>query len=341
MRVTILLSLFALVGLTPLWTTQQTGVTARLRGISAVNKNIVWASGSSSTVIRTVDGGITWDKLTVTQEELDFRDVDAIDAETAYVLSIGNGPASRIYKTTDAGRTWQLQFKNQDPRAFYDSMAFWDGTHGIAIGDSIDGRFCILKTINGRDWNRIPPTSLPAALNNEGAFAASGSNIAVDGNSKAWIATGAATKSRVLRTDDGGESWAIADTPLLAGPSSGIFSIAFRDAKHGIVVGGDYTKEKIALKNLAITRDGGITWKLVDGLSGYRSAIAYVPGTRCIVAVGPSGADYSEDDGQTWTPIANQGFDTLTFVPGRSGASAIAFAAGVRGRIARLQFRRF
>ena len=341
MRVTILLSLFALVGLTPLWTTQQTGVTARLRGISAVNKNIVWASGSSSTVLRTVDGGGSWDKLTVTQEQLDFRDVDAVDAETAYVLSIGNGPASRIYKTTDAGRTWQLQFKNEDPKAFYDSMAFWDETHGLAIGDSIDGRFCILKTVNGKDWKRVPPTSLPAALENEGAFAASGSNIAVYGKSKAWIATGAAAKSRVLRTDDGGETWAIADTPIKAGPSSGIFSIAFRDAKRGIVVGGDYTKEKIALNNLAITRDGGTTWKLVNGLSGYRSAVAYVPGTRKVVAVGPSGADYSEDDGRTWVPIANEGFDTLTFVPGQHGTSATGFAAGVRGKMARLHFRQF
>ena len=337
--ITLLLFLLSLITQTPRWTTQQTGVNARLRGLSAVNSRVVWASGSMSTVLRTVDGGATWQKLTVTSDELDFRDVDAIDANTAYIMSIGNGPTSRIYKTSDAGGSWQLQFKNEDPKAFYDAMAFWDATHGIAIGDSIDGQFCILTTVNGRDWIRVPPSSLPTALENEGAFAASGSNIALFGKTHAWIATGAAAKSRVLHTRDAGMTWQVADTPLKAGPSIGIFSIAFRDALHGIVVGGDYTKETEAIDNAAITTDGGATWKLIRGLSGYRSAVGYVPGTKVIIAVGPSGADYSENDGETWTRISGPGFDTLSFVPGTRKSSAVAFAAGIRGTMARLQFR--
>src|SRR5262249_37995779 len=124
--------------LIPHWTIQSTGVTARLRGVSAVSPQVVWASGSASTVLRTADGGATWSKLTVTKETLDFRDIDAIDAQTAYVLSIGNGAASRIYKTTDAGTTWTLQFRNDDPRVFLDAMSFWDAEHGIVFGDSID-----------------------------------------------------------------------------------------------------------------------------------------------------------------------------------------------------------
>lgn len=324
--------------LTPDWTTQQTGVTARLRGLSAINDRIIWTSGSMSTVLRTADGGGSWQKVTVTSDQLDFRDIDAIDANTAYVLSIGNGPASRIYKTTDAGASWQLQFKNEDPKAFYDAMAFWDATHGIAIGDSVEGQFCILTTANGRDWTRIPASSLPRALENEGAFAASGSNIALVGKKHAWIATGAAAKSRVLRTHDAGRTWQVVDTPLRGGTSAGIFSIAFRDARHGIVVGGDYTKEKEAIDNAAVTTDGGATWKLIKGLSGYRSAVAYVPGTKAIIAVGPSGADFSQNDGETWTPITGPGFDTLSFVPGFRKSSAVAFAAGVGGTMARLQF---
>jgi len=110
----------------PHWTLQTSGVTVRLRGVSAVSDRVGWASGSGSTVLRTADGGATWQKLTVTSDQLDFRDIDAIDARTAYVLSIGNGPASRIYKTSDAGATWSLQFKNEDPKAFYDAMSFWD-----------------------------------------------------------------------------------------------------------------------------------------------------------------------------------------------------------------------
>src|SRR6185295_15751538 len=155
-HMTLLTILFATL-LTPQWTTQSSGVTARLRGVSAVNERVAWASGSNSTVLRTNDGGTTWQKLTVTKDALDFRDIDAIDEKTAYVLSIGNGPASRIYKTTDAGLTWTLQFKNEEPKAFLDAMTFWDANNGIVFGDSIDGKLDILMTNNGGEtWTRVP-----------------------------------------------------------------------------------------------------------------------------------------------------------------------------------------
>src|ERR1043165_4949272 len=119
----------------PHWTMQTSGVNVRLRGVSAVSERVAWASGAGATVLRTVDGGTTGQKLTLTDEALDFRDIDAVDEQTAYALSAGTGAASRIYKTTDAGNTWQLQFKNEDPQAFVDAMTFWDANHGIAFGD--------------------------------------------------------------------------------------------------------------------------------------------------------------------------------------------------------------
>jgi photosystem II stability/assembly factor-like uncharacterized protein len=319
---------------TPSWTMQTSGVNVRLRGVSAVSESVAWASGAGSTVLRTADGGTTWQKLHVTDDALDFRDVDAVDGQTAYILSIGNGPDSRIYKTMDAGKTWQLQFKNDNPKAFLDAMTFWDATHGIVFGDSVDLKFYILTTADGgQTWSRVSTATLPPAQGNEGAFAASGTNIAVVGKSHAWIGTGAATKSRVLRTSNGGRTWQVADTPLASGPSSGIFSIAFRDQKHGVVVGGDYKKEQEAVDNLAVTSDGGATWKLVKGLSGFRSVVAYMPGTKTLVAIGPSGGDYSTDDGQTWTPITGPGFDTFSFVPGKQ----VGWGAGDKGKIARLE----
>lgn len=334
MNVPLLLVTILLVS--PAWVLQTSGVTVRLRGVSAVSDQVAWASGADSTVLRTSDGGRTWQKLTVTADKLDFRDVDAIDARTAYVLSIGNGPASRIYKTTDAGATWALQFRNDDPKAFYDAMSFWDANHGLVIGDSIDGQLCVMKTEDGgQNWARVATNILPPALTNEGAFAASGTNIAVFGKNDAWIGTGAAGKARVLRTHDHGRTWAVADTPLVAGPSAGIFSVAFRDAKHGIIVGGDYKKETEAVDNLAMTSDGGATWTLVKGLSGFRSVVAYVPGVKTtLVAIGPSGADYSNDDGRTWKALEGPGFDTVSFVRGKP----IAWATGARGTIGRLVF---
>ena len=321
----------------PRWTVQTSGVTARLRGVSAVSERVAWASGSGATVLRTINGGATWRKLNVTKDALDFRDIDAIDARTAYLLSIGSGPVSRIYKTTNAGATWTLQFQNKDPKAFLDAMSFWDANNGIVFGDSINGQFYILRTDNGGEtWSRLPTSRLPPALEGEGAFAASGTNIAVFGKTHAWIGTGGGARARVLRSTDRGQSWEVVDTPLAAGQSTGIFSIAFRDEKHGVVVGGDYSKESEAVDNLAVTDDGGVTWKLVKGLSGFRSVVAYVPGakTPALVALGPSGGDYSLDDGQTWQPIEGPGFDTFSFIPRK----ATGWGAGAKGGIGKLLF---
>jgi photosystem II stability/assembly factor-like uncharacterized protein len=321
----------------PHWTPQSSGVTARLRGVSAVSERVAFASGSGSTVLKTIDGGANWQRLSVASDTLDFRDIDAIDERTVYVLSIGPGTASRVYKTTDGGKSWTLQFQNENPKAFLDAMSFWDEQHGVVFGDSVDGKFDVLITENGgKLWSRIEPSHLPSALTNEGAFAASGTNIALFGKTHAWIGTGAAAKPRVLRTSDRGRSWLVSDTPLAAGPSTGIFSIAFRDEKHGAVVGGDYTKESEAQNNLAFTSDGGLTWSLATGLHGFRSVVAYVPGEKSptLIAIGPSGADYSTDDGRTWTAIEGPGFDTFSFVPGKR----IGWAAGAQGRLAKLVF---
>jgi len=317
------------------WEPQTSGVTARLRGVSAVSDRVAWASGAGGTVLRTTDGGAAWQKLVVPDaDKLDFRDVDAVSETTAYILSIGPGPASRIYKTTDAGAHWELQFANGNPKAFLDAMAFWDADHGLVMGDSVDGTFDILTTRDGgKTWARVPPEKLPPALPNEGAFAGSGTNIAVSGRSDAWIGTGASTRSRVLRTRDGGATWTIADTPVAASDSAGIFSVAFRDARQGMTVGGDYRKEKDAIDNAAATADGGVTWAPIKGLSGFRSVVAYVPGSKSSwIAVGPSGADLSDDDGRTWRPIEGGGYHAFAFARGRK----TGWGAGERGSIGKL-----
>jgi photosystem II stability/assembly factor-like uncharacterized protein len=319
----------------PTWTTQTSGVTAALRGVSASSDRVVWASGSGSTVLRTTDGGQTWQRIAVTTDRVDFRDVEAIDDRTAYLLSIGGGPASRIYKTVDAGATWTLQLSNQDPNVFLDAMRFWDDAHGLVIGDSVDGQFYLLSTDDGgRTWSRLSPAALPPALPSEGAFAASGTNIAVFG-ADAWVGTGAAATARVLHSRDRGRTWTVASTPLMAGPSAGIFSVAFRDALHGVVVGGDYRKELDATDNVAVTSDGGSTWTLVKdhALSGFRSVVAYEPGRPAtLIAVGPQGADWSTDDGHSWAPVGGPGFHTFSFSP----AGRVGWGAGARGTVGRL-----
>lgn len=320
--------------LTVNWTPQTSGVTARLRGVSAASERVVWASGSGGTILRSADAGDTWTKLTPPPDtaRLDFRDIDAVGDDVAYVLSIGNGATSRIYKTTDAGATWIPELLNQDPDVFLDAMTFSEATHGLAMSDSHDGHFAIFTTSDGKAWTRIPDAALPPALPNEGCFAASGTNIAMLG-SNIWIGTGASTKARVLHSANRGKTWTVADTPLAANATSGIYSIAFRDAQHGVVVGGDYSKESAAVDNAAWTADGGKTWTLVKdhNVSGFRSVVSYVPGTHSLIAVGPQGSDVSDDDGRTWRAIEGPGFDTFSFAPGKT----VGWGSGARGKLAR------
>lgn len=326
------------------WLPQNSNTTARFRGVSAVSSKVAWASGTNGTYARTVDGGATWQAATVPgAEKLDFRDVEAFDANTAYLLSIGDGENSRIYKTTDGGATWSLQFTSHIPKAFFDAIAFWDTNNGIAVSDPVEGKFVVIRTTDGgATWKQIPPASIPPALPNEGAFAASGTCLVVQGKSNVWFGTGGAASSgsqgaRVFRSADKGQTWTVASTPILSSnASSGIFSLAFRDAMNGIAVGGDYRKEKEAADNIASTSDGGRTWTLITDahLSGFRSAVAFLnPGVRksALVAVGPSGSDYSADDGATWKSIGAVGYHAFSFVP----RDKTGWAVGDSSRIAK------
>jgi photosystem II stability/assembly factor-like uncharacterized protein len=321
------------------WQLQTSGTVERLRAVTAISEKVAWASGNKGAVIRTDDGGAHWTPLPVPgAESLDFRDIEATSERTAYVLSIGSGDKSRIYMTTDAGRTWVLQFTNPDPRAFYDAIAFWDPRNGIAVGDPVDGRFTILRTADGgKTWALTPEADRPRALQGDGMFAASGTCLTVQGRTNAWIGTGGAAQARVLRTMDRGATWSEAVTPIVAGTSSaGVFSIAFSDALHGIVVGGDYRKEKEPSDNVALTSDGGRTWAALGGvkLRSFRSGVVFVPGSRGreVIAVGPAGTDRSLDGGRTWSPIGDVGFHAISV----DGSGKSVWAVGEQGRVGRL-----
>ena len=265
--------------------TLKSGTTENLRGLHSLHTGVVWASGTHGTYLRSLDNGQTWSASSVPgAEALDFRDVEALDADTALLLSAGPGEQSRIYKTKDGGKSWALQFTNHDPKGFFDCMAFWDREHGIALGDPIDKKFQLLATNDGgNSWNSIPHISIPAAIEGEGAFAASGTCIAVQGKRNAWFVTGGKA-ARVFRSADRGHTWKAVEVAIMHGDSAGVFSIAFRDRLHGAIAGGDYKKPDQGGANIALTDDGGAAWKLVSlSPTSYFSAATW-SGTKLLVA---------------------------------------------------------
>ena len=317
-------------------TAQQSNSTALLIAVSAVSDSIAWVSGSGGTVLRTVDGGTTWHAGKVPgADSLQFRDVHALDANHAWVLSIGPGPSSRIYYTADGGTNWSLQYTNQDPDAFYDCFGFWDASRAIVVGDAVKGHTGILTTDDGGlHWNPTPPVTTPTAPAGEGSFAASGTCLVTGAGGRAWIVAADSIRSRVILSGDYGRTWGSVTLPLTSRAGSGAQSIAFNDAKHGMALGGG-TTAKAGDENVAITSDGGFTWALGGRLpftSGAWGGV-YVPGAKrpTVVAVGPRGAAWSRDDGATWVTI-----DTLNYWSVGFASPDAGWAVGTRGRITKL-----
>lgn len=315
------------------WEKQTVNTKASLRGLSVVNEKVIWASGTGGTFLRTTDGGKNWTVGKVADaEKLDFRDVEAFDADTAYLLSIGDGESSRIYKTTDGGKTWKLQFKNANPKAFFDAFAFWDKTHGIAMSDPVDGKYLLLKTDDGETWTPLNNEKMPNAKEGEAAFAASGTCLITQGKNNVFLISGG-TDARVFRSNDRGKTWSVSDTPLVKGTAgSGIFSIAMYDTKNGVIVGGNYEKPDEINNNLAFTTDGGKTWKLWKGLNGYRSGVAFV-GPGMIIAVGASGSDWTASGGNTWANVDKENYNSVKSVA--AVGKSVVWAVGANGLVAK------
>jgi photosystem II stability/assembly factor-like uncharacterized protein len=304
------------------WTPQNPGIDTNLRGVSAAysldsagtRSPVVWASGSHGVILRSMsmDHGTNWAQLAVTGgEALDFRGIRAFDARTAYVMSSGDGGLSRIYKTTDGGVNWNLQYQDTRPGFFLDALVCTSEKDCFALSDPVEGKFLLLRNVDGEHWTKLPRDRMPAALPNEGAFAASGTSIALCGSDDIYIGTGGPA-ARVFHSADRGQTWSVAETPILSGEASfGIFSVACTGSAV-IVVGGDYKNVSRSDRVAAYSFDAGKTWKLAaQQPDGFRSGVALVA-RRLLVAVGPNGEDVSADQGVTWTHSGSLNLNAIT-----------------------------
>ena len=338
MRTLLLLLLFSAPTEAQWWKVQTSGLDTNLRGVSAAYVRdaksapvpVVWASGSNGVILKSLDEGKTWKRLHVADgEKLDFRGIVAFDASTAYVMSSGEGEKSRIYKTTDGGNTWSLQYNDKRKEFFLDSIACFNDKLCFALGDPLDGKFLILTTEDGEHWKPLPLDKMPAALPSEGAFAASNSCLALVGENEIYFATGGPA-ARVFHSPDGGRIWTAVETTIAHGKASaGIFSIASRDGKTIVVVGGDYQDAKNAYGVAGYSLDEGKTWHVsAQQPGGFRSAVASLD-SFTFFTVGPNGEEMSEDNGVHWKHTDSLNLNALAILDIHEG-----WAVGPNGTIA-------
>ncbi len=291
-----------------------------IRAIHTISRNKLLFAGSIGDIGSTDDGGKTWNIDYIKYQDSivpHFRSIAKTKSDI-FVLSIGS-PAL-LYKVSDNDK--KIVYMEDNPKVFYDSMAFFDENNGIAIGDPTENCTSIILTNDGGNtWKKIDCKNLPFVNKGEASFAASNTNIAIVGNT-AWIVTGG-TKARVFKSTDRGKTWAVFNTPIIQGnETQGIYSVDFADENNGIIIGGDYSKPDQNKANKAITKDGGKTWTLVaDGQNpSYKSCVKYVPNTngKEIFAVGKTGISFSNDKGKTWKNVSTDSFYSIQFVDNKT-----------------------
>lgn len=315
--------------------TLNTETNTSIRGLSVVSDSVAWVSGSNGMIGKTTNGGKKWSWTKPKgYEKLDYRDIEAFDENNAVVVNAGS-PAY-ILKTTDGGKSWKETYKNVDSAIFLDGMDFWDEKNGIIFGDPIQHKMQLLLTDDGGlTWKDISNNIGTPMAEGEAAFAASGTTIKTMAGGKVWIATGG-KRANMYISDDFAKTWKRYDCPILHGESStGPFSLDFYDAEHGIVVGGDYQKDKERKNNVLLTFDGGKSWeKPSRQVFGYRSGVVWYDSKTCF-ATGTSGTDVSRDGGEYWYHISEDSFNAVK----KAKKGNLVLLAGNKGLIFSLKIK--
>lgn len=327
------------------WEIGPTGSSASFRGISASSANVIWLSGSKSTVLLSLDGGSSWSDVSPNYGELELRSIVSFNERRALVASAGT-PAI-VLLTEDAGKSWREVYRNDAQAAFFDALKFWDSQRGMAVSDPVEDKFLIITTEDGGlHWKAVEESLLPAPLEGEAFFAASNSSLLLGSNGRAWIGTGGAEGfARVLQRESWTGKWTAIQTPIRSSQSAGLFALNMKDDVALVAVGGDYRPGEASPQVVTISPDQGRSWRTIDDdPKHFRSAVVSVSlaaqspagklkGTAGIdsfwLTVGPTGGDYSWD-GLEWSEFSSHGFHALSSIAGH------VFAAGANGRFAKL-----
>ncbi|MBS1573578.1 MAG: glycosyl hydrolase [Bacteroidetes bacterium] len=279
-----------------------------IRAILVDEGKIIYSSTNSTFGILDYSQTIHQKKIKISDKKLQFRTL-AQDRSNYYTINIEQ-PAY-FFKIDKKTLESVVVFTDFQEKSFYDALIYDAGKFYTFSDPEKDGKLKFISFQMGDDNFQLENigNNAPKMIDGEAAFAASNTNIAFS-SKYIWLATGGQV-SRIWRYQKNKNKWEVFSTPFVQGKSSqGMYSIDFLDNNFGVAVGGDYTNQAANENNIAITKNGGKTWKIVASgkNEGYMTCVKIRPNTngREMIAVGDNHISYSKNFGNSWTKLSDE-----------------------------------
>ncbi len=266
------------------WTRQRAGTMAWLHAVFFLDQNHGWAAGSRGILLRTVDGGKSWQASPSSTEDV-VRDIFFVDQQNGwmvcevnvYQLETKEDPRAYLMKTTDGGGHWRrVDIKGVDVDAILVRALFRRGGRGWAFGEA----GAIYTTRDAGDtWTRLQSPTRRLLLG----------GIFID-EYRGWLVGAAAT---IIQTSDGGDTWYQSSLPQVQ-KSIRFTATSFVDNRLGWAVGSSGSVYR--------TINGGRTWQQQN--SGVATDLLDVKFVDAVEgwAVGAEGTIiHTNDSGLHWT----------------------------------------
>jgi photosystem II stability/assembly factor-like uncharacterized protein len=252
-------------------------------------------TGTASRVVRTTDGGATWQTTWTNADPAAFYDCLAFWPDRPGV---------------------GFAFSDAVPRA---------GGHVLPIVRTED---------RGQTWTRVDPARVPPAREEEGGYASSGACAVAGPGGEGWIVTnggpGEGDRDRIFATSDYGQTWTAREVPI--GSADGAVGLAAAAWTPGVrYVGLLGTVDGTVLLR---SDGGGRTWTRLEGVGleqVYGLAAQTTSGAVRVAASGPGGLSHSADGGQTWRVLTDA--ELWTLAPHPEGGFVAAGRGGVVARV--------
>lgn len=284
------------------------------RGLSVAGRNLAWVSGSKGTVLRTTNGGKTWDTLNPSGfANKDFRDIHAANKQHAIIMS--SGDSGVLLSTRNGGKTWNMIFSDYRPGVFFDAFDVRK-QQLVLVGDGIEtfkmyivkanapfdsGRFFAFTFFTKFSHREFHKGVMPDSTSSY--YAASGTNVQWTGKNMFSIIPIMDNKSEFFAVSN---NWSWRRGKLLpfknqkAGGAYGFYQVR----KKIVAVGGSFYKPNDGDSAACYSHNGGLNWlPSSKPPGGYRSGVCANHSGKIWVCTGPNGTDISRDAGQNWTTL--------------------------------------